>query len=501
MRKPRFACALVRNFALRLWLARQPGTRSGAVALADRPGDAAVIRQCSDDAAKAGVRPGMTAAQGHSLCADLHVISFSDVPVEAEAQKLVAHLQNLSPEVEARAPGMYLLLASGLARLYGSEAGFAATVVAAVRSHSLPVTVGVADTTTAARIAALISAPGTFTIIPRGREQRFLQRLDVDFLQPTPRVAQQLKALGLSTFAQIAALPAGELVRRFGPEGALLHDLACGLERTRFCPAALPSDRSCAASFAPSLTRLPAVIAHLHRLTDELFGALLVRGCAAAALHVELQLEDGTSEHLALAVSRPAVSAAPFLRQVNERLLKIRFLSGVIRLAATLGGVTQAASPQLELRRPGRLCAASAGSRSVPSSPTAVPVSIPRLVTSHLPEESFEFSAGPKARARAIAADGASVPAYASGSLAGLRLFSPPCRTTVTEQRGTPQTLRLDSRIEAIRRRQGPWELSGRWWGEDFDRRYFEVQTDGARRYLLFFDRGSAFWYLQGVFD
>ena len=64
-----------------------------------------------------------------------------------------------------------------------------------------------------------------------------------------------------------------------------------------------------------------------------------------------------------------------------------------------------------------------------------------------------------------------------------------------------PQAFHFESRMRPVRARRGPWEISGRWWGDDFDRRYFEIQTDGAERYLLFFDRGSARWYLQGIFD
>jgi len=168
MRRVRFACAWIRNFALELWFAQRPEKRRAAVALADSPDDSAVIRQISDPAATAGIRPGMTLAQAHARCADLQAIVIADIPVPSKSQQLLLHLQNLSPQVEARAPGLYLLGVSGLQRLYGSEANFARMVIAAVQSHALPVSVGVADTGAAARIAAAVSAPDTFTVIPPG---------------------------------------------------------------------------------------------------------------------------------------------------------------------------------------------------------------------------------------------------------------------------------------------------------------------------------------------
>ena len=44
-----------------------------------------------------------------------------------------------------------------------------------------------------------------------------------------------------------------------------------------------------------------------------------------------------------------------------------------------------------------------------------------------------------------------------------------------------------------------PWELSGGWWADAFNRLYYEAGTD--RRYLIFFDRLLSRWFLQGIFD
>jgi len=243
------------------------------------------------------------------------------------------------------------------------------------------------------------------------------------------------------------------------------------------------------------------IVAHLERLASELFCDLAARGGAAAALHVEMQLDCATSQRLTLAVNRPVCSASPFLTQLNERLRKMRFSSAVTGLSIALGGITQAAAPQLELRRLERRSSPSEGGRSGPMPPTVESVSIPRLVASHLPEASFTLVATPAKPARHPAAPDAYRPAYASGPLAGLRLISPPERATITAQHGRPKTLHLESRARNVRTRLGPWELSGRWWGVEFDRRYFEIETDRAERCLVFYDCNSTQWYLQGIFD
>lgn len=127
-------------------------------------------------------------------------------------------------------------------------------------------------------------------------------------------------------------------------------------------------------------------------------------------------------------------------------------------------------------------------------------MTIPRLIPAHLPEESFALDGGDGHKTQKQAGM-ESFPSFASGSLAGMRLFSPPQRTAVADERGCPLTFSFGARVRAVAYRKGPWELSGRWWAEDFDRRYFEVQTREGGRYLLYWDRPAAHWYLQGVFD
>jgi protein ImuB len=500
MRNPRLACARIHNFALELWLAQNPGRRDHAVVLVDDGRDDALIRQCNAPASRAGVRAGMTMAQGNALCAGLRPVVYPDVPEQEESHRLLATLQRLSPQVEETSPGLYFLSFAGLIRLYGSEQALARRILAAVAACGLPVTVGVAATATAARIAAEISTPGTFTIIPRGRERHFLGGLTVAFLLPSPAVARQLEALGLATIAQLAALPPGELARRFGPEGAHLHALATGSDRTPTVFAALPSDTMRTVQLSFACTQQSTLVAHVRRLAGALCFDLARRDRAATGLRVELQCEDGASTTFTLGVDRPAVSASPFMRQLGEQLKSARFKAGVVRIAVALEGVTSTPVHQLEWSRPGSPGAGCAHGKREGLSTPAAPLALPRLVASHLPEESFTLQAESSQGGRTNR-EGPGIPAYASGSLAGMRLFTPPQRTAVTEERGIPRTFSLGTRIRAIDRRWGPWELSGRWWGRDFDRRYFEIATGPGERYLLFYDRLAACWYLQGVFD
>ena len=50
-------------------------------------------------------------------------------------------------------------------------------------------------------------------------------------------------------------------------------------------------------------------------------------------------------------------------------------------------------------------------------------------------------------------------------------------------------------------RQTGPWEISGEWWSEGYNRRYFEIELFEGEQYLIFFENSSREWFLQGIFD
>jgi hypothetical protein len=497
----RLACARIHRFALELWFAQNPSRKGDAVVLAFGDRADAVIGQCSHRAAEAGVQPGMTVAQGHSLCAGLVAVSCSGIPEQVESQKLVGLLQQLSPRVEEAKPGLYFLSLAGLLRLHGSEQALAGRILSMLGSRGLPATVGIAGSATAARVAAEISEPGTFTVVPRGRERRFLAGLSIAFLDPSPAFAEQLDALGITTIAQLAALPAGEIARRFGPEGTCLQAMAAGQERAPAVFAALPSDTACVFHFNFSCMQQAILLRHIRRMAGGLFGERALSDRAATGLRIELDLENGTRTMFTLAINRPAVSPSPFLRQLRERLQTTHFKAGVAGITVALEGITRAPVRQLECSHAGSSSLQGKPGGGDKSSNAIVPFTSARLLASHLPEESFVLTPGKGRAVNNPREEAARIPAYASGTLAGMRLLSPPRSVAVTEHRGIPATFRRGSRTHAIAQRRGPWELSGRWWDREFDRRYFEVETGAGERYLLFCDRPGACWYLQGVFD
>ena len=218
MRNRRIACVRVPDFGLQL---KSP-TQQAPVVLASAP--SGTILAVNVGARSLYVQVGMTVAQGQARVPDLQVEVRDKKREQQASRQVVQKLQTLSPCVEAEAPGFYYLEALGQGRLYASERAFARRLIAAVQNCGFLATVGVAGHRSAAGAAALISQPGTSTIVPPGRESKFFAGLPVERLKLPDEMHAQLHALGLSTVAQVAAIPASDLAERFAEE--LCVDLA-----------------------------------------------------------------------------------------------------------------------------------------------------------------------------------------------------------------------------------------------------------------------------------
>lgn len=502
MAAKRFACALIPDFELGVQLLAQPALASQPAALAQGQRAQSEILMRNDKAAPYGVEPGMTVAQGKALCPDLVTTVPNPTQSARVSQKNLKLLQNLSPYVEEEAPGCYFLDAAGLTRLYQDERTLAQRVLALLKTQRFTVTVGIADTTTAAKVAAEISRPHTFTLIPAGADQRFLASRSIDHLDPSAETRWRLHALGLRTAEQIRSIPENDLVARLGVEGKTIAGKARGADPRHFDPVAPTEPLARTVVFQPPLFGKLPIIRHAEQLLRVLFERIQSEGRACFRATVVLSLEDRTVRTIPLAVHSPSRSLSIFLRQLSGALDRASLAAAVTELTITLTETDIALSEQFDLggQAAQRLTAdpswlATLAVRSEAHFLTADPAQ------GILPEHHARLI--PHNGRHRVSATGASTrpPAYAASPIAGLRLLAPPRRTRVAVARRRPCSVVIARHEEKIAQAEGPWELSGSWWEFEFDRRYYEIETMRHHRYLIYMDRPSSHWFLQGIFD
>ncbi|ELZ01135.1 DNA polymerase IV [Natrialba chahannaoensis JCM 10990] len=130
--------------------------------------------------------------------------------------------------------------------------GFARHVKDRIRREvGVVVSIGVAPTMSAAKIASDFDKPDGLTVVEPGEVREFLAPLDVELLHGVgPVTARELREMGLETAADVAAADPDPLVERFGERGQELYDRARGEDERRVEPKGDPKSFSRESAFA-----------------------------------------------------------------------------------------------------------------------------------------------------------------------------------------------------------------------------------------------------------
>lgn len=260
-----------------------------------------------------GVRAGLVRREAEARCPGLVVLT-RDQAQEARAfEAVVVAVESLCPNVEVTRPGTCALATKGPSRYFGGDralAGRVGGVVDAVlgpgpatvpggvppASPATPAAgsmagawwrVGVADGPFAAGLAARQA-----TIVPPGGSPAYLAAFPVEALA-RPELAALLVRLGVRTLGQLGALPEADVLARFGPDGALAHRLARGLDERPLVPRVPGPELVATAELDPPADRLDRVAFLARALAQDLHGQLSGRGLACTRLQVEAETEHG----------------------------------------------------------------------------------------------------------------------------------------------------------------------------------------------------------------
>ncbi len=445
------------------------------------------------------MRAGTARALAPGLCTG--VVGAGELAQGSAA--LLELLRAFSARVEPHAdePGLFWLDASGLLQLFASleewaEKLRAALVAAGMRSG---VVVGFSRFATASIARALV---GT-------RAQVFASRRDEEDAAanvPLARAGLPLQALasleqlGVRTVGQLLALPAGGILRRFGPEAHQLHRLAHGelaaplQPRAPEEPLALSLELDDAESNRARLTFL------VKQLLDALLHKLAARGEAVASLHLCLHLHrfDSRDSPAArelgeqLRPAEPTLDAAQLLGLLRLRLEALALPSGATRITLAATG-TRATREQLELHaqapRRDRAAAARAFARLRAAFGEHAVVRA-KLERGHLPEAQFSWeplAELPPAQPRATA-------------MQLVRRFQTRAALLPPREGREPDGWLIcglsGGRVERL---DGPYRLSGGWWESELVRDYYFAETSLGELLWIFFDRKRRRWMLQGA--
>ena len=320
----RVCCVWTPGWPVTVARRRDPALRDVQVVVKGRVGGREVVLAASCEARSEGVVVGMRRREAEARCPGLAVVD-ADPGGEAAAFELVARaVEAVTPRVELSRPGLLSFLTRGPSRYFGGDEALAARVHDVIAAAvNTPVKVGIADGRFAARLAARRArgeAPGrpAVLVVTPGGSAEFVAPFPVAVLGD-PVLADLLARLGIPALGDLAALPAGAVADRFGPEGHRLHRLAAGLDDEPLALTDPPHDLVERIELDPPATRVDTAAFAAKVLADRLVERLGARGLACTRVVVEAETEHG--EQLARCWRHEgAFTAAALAERVRRQL-------------------------------------------------------------------------------------------------------------------------------------------------------------------------------------
>jgi nucleotidyltransferase/DNA polymerase involved in DNA repair len=281
---PRFACVVEAS--------REPRLAGMPVVVGEgeRPKR---VAECSAEASEAGVRPGMRLREALSLCPGVTILEPDNVLYAATWHRVLAALDEISPEVEDARPGEAYLNAGGLDGHYRDEGALAARIRDAVREASgLGAAIGIARSKFSARTAATVAHErGEAVVVDDEAVAEFLAPLPASLLDVSPELVARLHVFGLDTIGEVARISLPQLQAQFGPEGRRLWKLANGLDDDQLRPRPRQEAVQASLSFEAPVGGIDILVAAGRQLLSRL--RLPLRGRAVREMTLQAELSSG----------------------------------------------------------------------------------------------------------------------------------------------------------------------------------------------------------------
>jgi protein ImuB len=286
-------------------------------------------------AAVEGVRVGHRRREAQKICPALRIIDHDPARDGREFEAAIRSVGEMVPRLETTEPGLLTFMARGPARYFGGEQAMAQRVIELITralpggdGSSVRMGIGIGDGRFTAGVAARQAAKRArqqTEIVDPGIEatRAYLAPFSVGTLRDVGGVDAELvdllQRLGLHTLGSLAALPAPDVLARFGLPGSFVHRIASGGDDRLPGTKAPPADLVVARTFDDPVHLLDPLVFTAKQLAQELHEFLISDGQVCTRLAVTAETEHGErSEHLWY---RPAgLNVAAMIERVRWQL-------------------------------------------------------------------------------------------------------------------------------------------------------------------------------------
>jgi protein ImuB len=435
-----------------------------------------------------GLRRGMTVSEARAIEPTVRIEHLEDAEEERfDLDALALLFEKLSPHIRPLPPSAVAV------EIRGDEGEAIRTCLRLLADVGHSARVVVADEALGA--LALARWGDGHRVVPPGQLPQALAHLPLTALDPDPRLAEILQAMGIQYVGELAAIPAASVAGRFGKEGLRLHRIARG----ELVPEPLPpvperGRMGFRRQLPEPVDQLDAVIFVLNDLAGRLQATLRARDMAAVRLQLRLVIEDAPDFILPVRLGQPRRLARDVMTVLRQRLKDLRLPGLVVEVEMQVLEHIGFTGRQQDLLDRGQKEPLEDLLGRLSDALGEGALYRPELQARHRPE--LEWTAAEfklRTRPTELLAE-RHRPSLLLRELVPIRVEVSP--------RGQPQAAQIEGRWVPVKHREGPERLKGEWWEkESFDRDYWKCTLADGRCAWLFMRRQDHDWWLHGWFD
>jgi DNA polymerase-4 len=272
-----------------------PTLRDRPLVVGGDPHGRGVVSTANYAARVYGIHSAMSAAEALRRCPHAVFLRPRHGLYRQYSQAVWETVAELVPRLERTGLDEGYLDLGAVARDVSAARALAGAVRTAVRATtSLTCSLGVGSSKVVCKIASDRRKPGGITVVPPGREARFLAPLNVRLLPGVgPRAEERLRGAGVETIGGLAALDDGALRALLpGAFGTLLRDRARGIDSRDLELAGEPVSVSAEDTFARDVSERETLHAEVRRLAELVAERLRSSGLSGRTVTAKLRYGD-----------------------------------------------------------------------------------------------------------------------------------------------------------------------------------------------------------------
>ena len=330
-------------FFVSVELLERPELRGKPVVVGGQKDQRGVVSAASYEARKYGIHSAMPLRTAGRLCPHAIFLDGHHEKYGEWSDRVATILVKFSPVVEMVSIDEAYLDLAGTERLHGPPLAAADKLLRKITHEtSLPCSGGLAATRLTAKVASDQAKPRGLVWVPPGCEARFLAPLPVRKIPGIGEVTERaLRALGIETVEQLAAVSQERLEKIFGQWSEALYRKARGGDSYEFVIDAEPKSISHNHTFGEDTADLDEMATMLSHLSQKACKRLREAGLAARTLTLTIRYAGFETHTRAKTLAAPTQLDGDIYAVFQELFRKHRDAKRKVRLlGVSLSGLT-----------------------------------------------------------------------------------------------------------------------------------------------------------------